>query len=90
LSDQIEKKKNGRGMWNVWGLGEVHTGLFWGDLREGNHLEDPGLDGLNLQEVGLGVTDWFDLAYDRDCRWTLVNAVMNLRVPQNLGNFLTS
>jgi hypothetical protein len=25
--------------------GEVHTGFLWGDLREGNHLEDPGVDG---------------------------------------------
>jgi CRISPR/Cas system-associated protein Cas7 (RAMP superfamily) len=34
--------------------------------------------------------DWIDLAEDRD-RWrTLVNAVMNLRVSQNAGNFLTS
>jgi hypothetical protein len=23
----------------------VHTGFWWGDLREGDHLEDPGLDG---------------------------------------------
>jgi hypothetical protein len=27
------------------GRGEVHTGLQWGNMREGNHLEDPGLDG---------------------------------------------
>jgi hypothetical protein len=27
------------------GRGEKHTGLWWGDLREGDHLEDPGVDG---------------------------------------------
>jgi hypothetical protein len=25
--------------------GEVHTGSWWGDLREGYHLEDPDVDG---------------------------------------------
>jgi hypothetical protein len=24
---------------------EVHTRFWWGDLREGDHLEDPGIDG---------------------------------------------
>jgi hypothetical protein len=35
---------------------------------------------MNLQEVGWDM-DWIELALDRD-RWrTVVNAVMNLRVP---------
>jgi hypothetical protein len=38
LGDQI-KKEMGRGR------GEVHTGSWWGDLRERDHLEDPGIDG---------------------------------------------
>jgi hypothetical protein len=25
--------------------GEVLAGFWWGDLREGDHLEDPGVDG---------------------------------------------
>jgi hypothetical protein len=27
------------------GSREVHTGFWWGDMREGDHLEDPGVDG---------------------------------------------
>jgi hypothetical protein len=32
-------------MWHIWVRGEVHTGLWWGNQRAGDHLEDPGIDG---------------------------------------------
>jgi hypothetical protein len=67
--------------------------VLWGDLREGDHLEDHNMDGkiiLNLIfKKWNGNTDWIDPAQGRDWWRAFVNTVMNLQVPQNAGNFLT-
>jgi hypothetical protein len=54
-----------------------------GNLREGAHLKDPGVDGEVILkwifEKLDGDIDWIDLAQDRD-RWrALLNTVLNLR-----------
>ena len=41
----------------------MYTGFWRGNLRETDHLEDPGVDGKNnikmdLHEVGRGRMDW--------------------------------
>ena len=63
--------------------GEVYTGFWWGNLRERDHLKDPGVEGdnikMDLQELGCGGMDWIDLAQDRDKWWARVKAVMKLR-----------
>jgi hypothetical protein len=61
----------------------MYTGFWWGNLRERDHVEDPGIDGRIIlrwifRKWNGGCMDWIDLAEDRD-RWqALVNAVMTL------------
>jgi hypothetical protein len=45
---------------------------------------------IDLREIGWGGVDWVHLAQDRDQWRALVNTVMNLRIPQNTGKFLSS
>jgi hypothetical protein len=45
---------------------------------------------IDLWEVGCDGMDWIELAQAMGSWWTVVDAVMNLRVPHNAGNFLTS
>jgi hypothetical protein len=42
------------------------------------------------REIEWGGMDWINLAQNRDQWRALVNALMNLRVPQNAGKFLSS
>jgi len=76
------------------GRREVHTEFWWGNLRERDHLEDLSLYGTMIlrwvfRKWGGGV-DLNDLSQNRD-RWrAVVYAVMNLRIPHNATNFLTS
>jgi hypothetical protein len=44
---------------------------------------------MDLREGGWEVVDWIHLAQDRDQWRAIMSTVMNLRVPQKAGNFLT-
>jgi hypothetical protein len=48
LSDKIKKTEMDRARRTY---GAVHTGFWWGNLREVNHSEDPGLDGRVLLKL---------------------------------------
>jgi len=43
LGDQIKKNEMG-GAGGTYGREDVHIGIWWGDLWEEDHLEDPGID----------------------------------------------
>jgi hypothetical protein len=46
LGNKIEKNEIG-GACSTYreGKGKAYTGFWWGNLREGDHMEDPAVDG---------------------------------------------
>jgi hypothetical protein len=44
---------------------------------------------MDLRDIEWGGMDWIDLAQDRDQWMALVNTIMNLWVPKNIGKFLS-
>jgi hypothetical protein len=83
--DQIQNEMGGACSTHG-GRGEVLTGFWWGNVRERDQLEDPGVHGrITLISIFRkwdgGGMDWIELAQDRDGWWVLVTAVTNLRVP---------
>ena len=60
-------------------------GFGGGNLRERDHLGDPGVDGRIMlrwifRKWDVGGMDWIELTQDRDRWWAVLNAVMKLRV----------
>ena len=45
---------------------------------------------MELKKINLEGVDWINVAQRNDSWRALVNAVMKLRIPQNVRNFLTS
>jgi hypothetical protein len=45
---------------------------------------------VDLRDIEWDSVDWIDLAHNSDQWRVLVNTVLNLRVPQNAGKFLSS
>jgi hypothetical protein len=63
----------------------MHKSVWWGILREGDHWENPSLNGRKILkcifETWIRGMDLINLAQDRD-RWqAFVDAIMNFRVP---------
>jgi hypothetical protein len=73
----------------------MRTDFWWGNLKKRHRYEDLDVSvenniKMDLREIGWGGMGWIDLIQDRDQRRAFVKTVMNLRVSQNNGKFLSS
>jgi hypothetical protein len=70
-------------MWYVRGGREVYKGVWWGNLKERDHLEDLGVDGRMILKrilIAMG-RRVLGMNQDRDKWEAVVNTVMNFRFP---------
>jgi hypothetical protein len=65
-------------MWHAWET--AHTKYCYRNLDGRDHQEDLVVDRRIILRKG-GTVDWIHLAQDKDQWRTLMNTVMNLRVP---------
>jgi hypothetical protein len=64
------------------GRGQGHTGFWWENLTERDHLEDTSRWEHNIKmDLNKSVVrTWTGMTQDLDRWWAIVNAVMNFRV----------
>jgi hypothetical protein len=60
------------------------------NLKGRDNLEDLGMDGADLREMGWEYVEWIHLSQNRDQLWVLVIVVMNFQVIEKARNFLTN
>jgi hypothetical protein len=79
-------------MWHEWGRGGVHIGYWWENQTPLRRLRRKSVNNINmnLRNIGWDGLKWIDVAQHREQWRALVNTVMNLRVPLNSGNFLST
>jgi len=69
---------------------EVHTGFWWGNVRQRDNLQDLGVYGNIILKLIVKKLDW-GMEWIYLGRWgVLVNEVKNLRVLKYVEDFLTS
>jgi hypothetical protein len=51
MNDQIRRNEMGGACSTMGVREEVHTGIWWGDLKEKDHVEDTGVDGMTLLKL---------------------------------------